>query len=313
MQPLFFINKLRKSRKMIKAPQILGSDDRALIHFLMFLSIQSNLKEIYMGHSMEKSSTTKQGLIICGHGSRRESWNQRFLDLVDLVRADHSIQERFSAGVETGFLENADPSLHDAALTLQKKGANHLSVIPLFLSASVHLSEDLPLQIAALNEKNCAVELIAGPALPETIGANALRRAKNFPTPPNKAGVVLIYYGSSRYEDRWNQLIQTVENFLFSKGYVHVDSAPIGHVVDSRCEPTHDAIVRTLKECERAIVIPLLVSISSYQQETIPEAIARLSHEQQLRTDYRASSILPDPELTDWLIHSALHISKKEG
>ena len=249
---------------------------------------------------------TKRGLIICGHGSRRDGWNQRFIDLVEQVRAEHSFQDKFHAGVETGFLENASPTLHEAAVRLQERGANHISVIPVFLSASVHLSEDLPEEISRLDQEGCPVKLISGPALPETLGSNALDRAQAFPADPNEAGIVLIYNGSARFAQRWNELITTVGSFLLSHGYAYVDSAPIGHVVESRCEPTHEAIERTLSHVKRAIVIPLLVSISAYQEEIIPAAIEKLSSEQKRRTDYQATSILPDARLTQWLIGSAV-------
>jgi sirohydrochlorin ferrochelatase len=82
-----------------------------------------------------------KGLLVIAHGSRRQASNDEVRQLTSRI-ADKA-GEQFDI-VESAFLELAEPSIPDGIKKCVEKGAKEIIVLPYFLSAGRHVSEDIP-------------------------------------------------------------------------------------------------------------------------------------------------------------------------
>lgn len=80
-------------------------------------------------------------LLVIAHGSRRATSNEEVKAVVDRLRAMQG--DRF-AGIEAAFLELAEPSIEDGLALLAGRGARHIVVMPYFLAAGSHVTQDIP-------------------------------------------------------------------------------------------------------------------------------------------------------------------------
>ncbi len=87
------------------------------------------------------TGNTPRHLLIVAHGSRRQASNQEVLALADRV-AD--LKSPGIDHVETGFLELAEPSIPDALDRCAALGAGEIVVMPYFLAAGTHVTQDIP-------------------------------------------------------------------------------------------------------------------------------------------------------------------------
>ncbi len=83
------------------------------------------------------SSSTN--LILVAHGSRREASNDEVRRLTQQVAAGSHHQH-----VGCGFLELADPDIPTAIAQEIDRGATRILILPYFLSAGRHVTEDIP-------------------------------------------------------------------------------------------------------------------------------------------------------------------------
>ncbi|OEF97992.1 sirohydrochlorin chelatase [Desulfuribacillus alkaliarsenatis] len=87
----------------------------------------------------------KEGIILLGHGSRREEANQ------EIHQMAKNIQERNPEGLyEVGFLSFGEPNIGDAAKRLIKKGVEKIIVMPMFLVTGNHIKRDIPSRLMML-------------------------------------------------------------------------------------------------------------------------------------------------------------------
>ncbi len=87
-------------------------------------------------------------LLIVAHGSRREASNDEVRELVSKVR---KVATDFSS-VEAGFLELAEPLIPDGIRNAIASGHKHVVVLPYFLSAGRHVTEDIPADIQSVQK-----------------------------------------------------------------------------------------------------------------------------------------------------------------
>ncbi|MCP5464418.1 MAG: CbiX/SirB N-terminal domain-containing protein [Deltaproteobacteria bacterium] len=85
------------------------------------------------------------------HGSKKESANEFFRQLVAEITNDDS--------VNVCFLEAGSPNLQDALEFHVKNNAKQIRIIPLFLAPGRHVTEDIPRMIQELRERFEGVEL----------------------------------------------------------------------------------------------------------------------------------------------------------
>ena len=104
----------------------------------------------------------KRGLVLVAHGSRRASSN-------DEVRkvAERLAQQAGPDGsgeyqmVHTAFLELAEPLIPDGVQCCIDNGMEEVVVLPYFLSAGRHVVEDIPAEVAKVNNTSGAEIRIA--------------------------------------------------------------------------------------------------------------------------------------------------------
>lgn len=112
----------------------------------------------------------KPHLLVVAHGSRRAASNQEIQQLAERLLTN---QTEF-ASISCGFLELAEPSIPDALRTLIAKGAKSIIVMPYFLSAGRHVSEDIPSEIALVDAEHPDVKIILAEYLGAADGINSL-------------------------------------------------------------------------------------------------------------------------------------------
>ena len=100
----------------------------------------------------------KRGLVLVAHGSRREVSN----DEVRRVAAQLAEQsgDRFEM-VHAAFLELAEPLIPDGVQCCLDNGMEEVVVLPYFLSAGRHVVEDIPAEVAKVNNRTGAEVRIA--------------------------------------------------------------------------------------------------------------------------------------------------------
>ncbi len=95
-------------------------------------------------------------LVLVAHGSRRTASNAEVQSLA--ARLARLAGRRFTA-VIAGFLELAAPSIPEAIEAAIAGGATEVRVLPWFLSAGRHVSEDIPAQVAAVQARHPDVHI----------------------------------------------------------------------------------------------------------------------------------------------------------
>jgi sirohydrochlorin ferrochelatase len=102
---------------------------------------------------VEQSSTPgRPGLLVVGHGSRRDAANETLLALADAVAG------RLPAyAVEPAFLEIARPTIADGYAALVAAGCPRIVVHPYFLYPGNHTTHDIPAALAAAAAEHGAV------------------------------------------------------------------------------------------------------------------------------------------------------------
>jgi sirohydrochlorin ferrochelatase len=88
--------------------------------------------------SQEKPANGKCAALLIAHGSRLETANQDLATLADQLRA-----RRIYPIVEIAYLELAEPTILDAGNSCVQQGAERVFLLPYFLSAGAHVTNDL--------------------------------------------------------------------------------------------------------------------------------------------------------------------------
>jgi len=97
----------------------------------------------------------KEGVIVLGHGSRREEANQELRELAGLV-------EKNAGGLpcRPAFLSFAEPTLGGVVQELVEEGVERIIVAPLFLVTGNHVKRDIPEEIERLQANYPRVQLV---------------------------------------------------------------------------------------------------------------------------------------------------------
>jgi sirohydrochlorin ferrochelatase len=88
-----------------------------------------------------RQAAGKRVLLLVAHGSRRQASNDEVQQLRTTLQI--KLRDRFEY-VGCAFLELAEPSIPDAIQTCIDDGATGISVLPYFLAAGRHVTEDIP-------------------------------------------------------------------------------------------------------------------------------------------------------------------------
>lgn len=85
-----------------------------------------------------------KSLLIVAHGSRRQASNDEVRELTGRIAKKTG---RHFDHVQAAFLELAEPSIPDGIHQCVEQGAREIVVLPYFLSAGRHVSEDIPAEV----------------------------------------------------------------------------------------------------------------------------------------------------------------------
>jgi sirohydrochlorin ferrochelatase len=95
-----------------------------------------------------------RNLLLVAHGSRREASNDEVRDLTNQLQSHIDSYERppFEK-IGCAFLELASPSIPEGLEDYVSEGAKDITVLPYFLSAGRHVSEDIPAEVEKVRDK----------------------------------------------------------------------------------------------------------------------------------------------------------------
>lgn len=110
-----------------------------------------------------------RGTLLFAHGSRDPLWSQP----IEAV-ARHIQQANPQALVRCAYLELCEPTLASAAAQLMAQGAQHITVVPLFLGVGKHAREDLPKLMSDLRQAHPGIEFTLQNAVGEDPRVTAL-------------------------------------------------------------------------------------------------------------------------------------------
>lgn len=132
-----------------------------------------------------EAAARDQGVIVIGHGSRREGANE---DFVEFARELQS--QDVDAEYRAAFLSNGRPGLEDAARDMAARGIRRIVVVPVFLSAGSHVREDIPRIIQQVRDSCPELQVVqaehvgAHPGLAALVREQAARAAREAPAAP---------------------------------------------------------------------------------------------------------------------------------
>jgi sirohydrochlorin ferrochelatase len=267
-------------------------------------------------------------LVVVGHGSRSPEWISAFKSFVDEIGRTPGLKDVY-ASVTPAYLESAAPGLADAVLAQLALGVAEVVVVPVFLTASSHLTEDIPGILGVPGTSRHIVRRLMGegvPVLPEglpirvaslgdvreVLFRNVSRRLALESRDRRHEGVVLVAYGSTIHHDRWETLLHGLRADLLGAGWAATQHAYCGHVVQLSPDPTRDAIVSVASEAgvRRVHVKPLLLARSALQTGPIAAGVAaaaELLQRRAVEVIHDGDAILPDGDLAARAGHAALH------
>lgn len=277
--------------------------------------------------STEKNSTDKIGVLLVNHGSRSATWRQALLDLEATVR-DSILAPGVVQGVSTAFMEYTEPSIATRLREFDQEGYTHVVIVPVFLTVSPHTFEDIPtiigqkedphsmemLRIEKIQRYTPKAKTVVTPLLDFTdiIRKNILRRTEMLSSAPAKEGLVLIGYGDEDYTKEWGELFASVGEYVKThKGIDTYSYGWCGHIAHYNPDSTSIAIRSVLATKEKAIVVPVLVAHDEmFQVKIIGDGIDRVAQSKE-RVVYKPDAILPDPNVSRWVVDIAREYSVK--
>ncbi|BAO45352.1 sirohydrochlorin chelatase [Thiolapillus brandeum] len=111
-------------------------------------------------------------LLVVAHGSRRETSNEEVRKLCRRIEQEAAGEEFFL--VRAGFLELAEPSIPEGIGQCVEAGADRVVVLPYFLSAGRHVSEDIPAEVEEARRLHPKASIVLAPYLGSAPGVSRL-------------------------------------------------------------------------------------------------------------------------------------------
>lgn len=84
------------------------------------------------------SDARRKAVLLIAHGSRRDAANQDLVKLAEMLR-----ERSLFPIIEIAYLELTEPTIPDGAAQCVSAGAEEVLMLPYFLSAGVHVQNDL--------------------------------------------------------------------------------------------------------------------------------------------------------------------------
>lgn len=103
-----------------------------------------------------------KSLLLVAHGSRRAASNDEIRTLTKRLRCQAG--ERYHE-LACAFLELAEPSIPNGIEALIRNGAGQVTVLPYFLAAGRHVTQDIPAQVRIKQREHPRIEITIAPYL----------------------------------------------------------------------------------------------------------------------------------------------------
>jgi len=268
----------------------------------------------------------KIGVLLVSHGSRSATWRGALIALEDAVRP--RIVTNAIEAIKTAFMEYTGPSIATRLKEFDAEGFTDVIIVPVFLTVSPHTFDDIPtiigqktdpkslelLKIENIQRYTPCARTVLTPNLdfPDMLRKNIHRRAQALSSAPAEEGLVLIAYGDETYEKEWSALLDSVGRHVEQSAGIDTWShCWCGHIAHYDPAKTTAAISAVLAVKKRAIVIPVLVARDEmFQVKIIGDGITAVP-DNQSRVVYKPDSILPDPDVEQWVVSVAREFAGK--
>lgn len=249
----------------------------------------------------------RRSILILGHGSRRPRANAEFEVLVARFRAR-------SRGREVGhaYIELAEPLLREG-LAAAARGAERVTVLPLFLFAAGHVKDDVPAALAEARRRSPAARFEASPALgvDPALVATALERAgAAVPLRTDEAArTVLLVVGRGSSDPEANgdfcKLVRLVGE---GGGFARAEPCFIA-ITGPRFEEAAARIA--LSRPERVLVLPYFL-FEGLLVEELRDKVARFAADHPAIDVRLAAHLGPDDRLLD-VLEARLAAVERQG
>ncbi len=113
-----------------------------------------------------------KALLVVAHGSRRTASNDEVRKLCERLQQEQQ-GEDFGI-ISAGFLELAEPSIPEGIAQCIQNGADYVVVVPYFLSAGRHVSQDIPAEVEKARTEHPQVIIRLAPYLGSAPGISKL-------------------------------------------------------------------------------------------------------------------------------------------
>lgn len=97
-----------------------------------------------------------KSLLIVAHGSRKMASNDEVRQLTDRIK--NKINSEFDF-ITPAFLELAEPSIPDGLRQCIDAGSSDITVLPYFLSAGRHVTEDIPSEVQSVSQAHPDIKI----------------------------------------------------------------------------------------------------------------------------------------------------------
>ncbi len=99
----------------------------------------------------------KEGILFCGHGSRRKSGTEAFKELIAILKKRYEDHE-----VDYGFLEFNHPVYEAAVERMYQKGIRKIYALPVILFAGSHAKNDIPYELNTIQSRYDDLSIVMG-------------------------------------------------------------------------------------------------------------------------------------------------------
>jgi len=239
-------------------------------------------------------------ILFVAHGSRSSRWvsvqQNWWLGVNRKLRATFGKQ----VTSELSFLEITSPLFEDRLKTWAEKNPNRqLFVFPFFLSQSGHAGEEIP-EIIEEQYPEVAFIKVSSEDWASVLAKNIEQRLQSYGADENTP-VIISGYGSSKHNHNWRKLlkdIQQASNIYRNK--MKWAFAPAGHFLKDYHAPLHCQIKSIRKQKhDSCAIVPLYLSISSYQEKLIPGIIEDYPN---MTFHTSCDAVLPDEAIEQWAV-----------
>lgn len=179
-------------------------------------------------------------VLLIGHGSREQGANLEFEDVVATYRAT-----RPALRVESAYIELASPLLSEALAQLAPE-VSRIVVVPLFLFASGHVKNDIPIAIDDVRRRFPHVEIVAAPVLgvhPTLVDVAWSRAHDAIAAAPLDKTLLLVVGRGSSDPDANGDFCKVARLVGEQRGLFHVEPTFIG-ITKPSVEASLDLVAR---------------------------------------------------------------------